>query len=264
MRFFPQFPNGLSKCLTLSYDDSTIHNLRLVDIFNKYNLKATFHLNSALLGYPDQITEADVSDKLAAAGHEISCHTATHPFLDRIPPMEAMREVWDDRTTLERLAGYPVIGMSYPYGTYNPQVLEMIKNAGIVYSRTTQATNRFFLPADYLAWHPTCHHRDCMGLVETFLKSPYPCSCFYVWGHAYEFDRNNNWEYIEEFAKAVAKRDDVWYGTNIEIYRYDTAMKSLVFSTERTMVHNPSALTVWFAIGDKNYCVAPGETIGLE
>ena len=105
MRFFPQFPNGLSKCLTLSYDDSTIHNLQLVEIFNKYNLKATFHINSALLGTPNNITAADVTEKLAAPGHEISCHTANHPFLDHIPPMEAMREVWDDRATLEKLTG---------------------------------------------------------------------------------------------------------------------------------------------------------------
>ena len=43
---------------------------------------------------------------------------------------------------------------------------------------------------------------------------------FYVWGHSYEFDKDNNWEIIENFAEYVGKREDVWYVTNIEIYDY--------------------------------------------
>ena len=40
------------------------------------------------------------------------------------------------------------------------------------------------------------------------------------WGHSYEFDNNDNWEVIENFAEYIGGRDDVWYATNIEIYDY--------------------------------------------
>jgi hypothetical protein len=42
------FPKGNKKALTLSYDDGVTQDRRLVQIFNKYNLKGTFNLNSGL------------------------------------------------------------------------------------------------------------------------------------------------------------------------------------------------------------------------
>ena len=40
---------------------------------------------------------------------------------------------------------------------------------------------------------------------------------FYVWGHSYEFDINNNWDVIEEFCKLMAGHEDIFYGTNTEV-----------------------------------------------
>ena len=37
--------NGMKKALTFSYDDGVTQDIRLIEIFNKYNLKATFNLN---------------------------------------------------------------------------------------------------------------------------------------------------------------------------------------------------------------------------
>ena len=38
------------KAVTFSYDDGVTQDIRLVEILNRYNLKATFNLNSELLG----------------------------------------------------------------------------------------------------------------------------------------------------------------------------------------------------------------------
>ena len=43
---------------------------------------------------------------------------------------------------------------------------------------------------------------------------------FYIWGHSYEFDVNNNWERIEEFCKMLGGRDDIFYGTNAQCLGY--------------------------------------------
>ena len=42
--------NGKLKAVTFSFDDGVTQDKRLIEILNKYNLKATFNLNSAYLG----------------------------------------------------------------------------------------------------------------------------------------------------------------------------------------------------------------------
>ena len=49
MKFELFYPQWKDQAVTFSYDDGQIFDRRLVDIFNKYNLKATFHLNSGTL-----------------------------------------------------------------------------------------------------------------------------------------------------------------------------------------------------------------------
>ena len=44
------FPGGRKRALTLSYDDGMIYDRQLVDMFDRYKLKATFHLSSGKLG----------------------------------------------------------------------------------------------------------------------------------------------------------------------------------------------------------------------
>ena len=38
--------DGKSKVLTLSYDDGPVQDIRLIQIFDRYGIKATFNLNS--------------------------------------------------------------------------------------------------------------------------------------------------------------------------------------------------------------------------
>ena len=42
--------NGRNKAITFSYDDGVTQDIRLIELFNKYNVKATFNINSELLG----------------------------------------------------------------------------------------------------------------------------------------------------------------------------------------------------------------------
>ncbi len=85
---------------------------------------------------------------------------------------------------------------------------------------------------------------------------------FYVWGHSYEFDNGNNWERIETFTEYMGHRDDIWYATNIEIYDYMQAYSKLQMSCNQNIIHNPSAIPVWFESDEKIYCIEPRETIG--
>ena len=78
---------------------------------------------------------------------------------------------------------------------------------------------------------------------------------------ATSFDMKNNWDRIETFCEMVGNREDVWYATNMEIYEYVEAYRHLNFSVEGKLVHNPSALSVWFKYGGITCKVGAGETV---
>lgn len=255
------FPGGRTKALTLSYDDGRDYDRKLVQIFNDHGLKGTFHLNGGMIN-----TEVKVSfDELATLykGHEVACHALNHPFLERLPRTEVMREVWKDREILEQYVPYPVTGMSYPYGSSDSAVVEILRSCGIEYCRTTVATKKFSLPDELLLWHPTCHHRDMMEMLPGFLNYRYELGVLYVWGHSYEFGNNNSWGEMERFAEQVCGKEDVWYVTNIDLARYIKALRALVTSTDGRRAYNPSAVTVWIDSPNGPVPVAPGAVVEI-
>lgn len=276
---FMRFPGGRQKALTFSYDDGVEQDVKLIEIFKKYGLKATFNLNSGEYApegtvYPEgqihrRMSESAVSALYNQEGFEVAVHGYTHPWFDHLPANICTKDIIDDREKLEKQFGKLVRGMAFPFGTYNDDVINSMRSVGIVYSRTVNSTHDFNMPSDWMRLPATCHHDDpeLMNLADRFLKCdnswgrPY---MFYLWGHSYEFEQNNNWEVIEEFAKYMSGRDDVWYATNIEIYDYQDAFKRLVFSMDATMVFNPTAYELWFFLNGKEYSVKPGETLKIS
>ena len=229
---------GKMKAVTFSYDDGITQDKRLVEIFNKHGLKATFNLNSDLLGTPGQLrlgpdaklidhNKIDPKDvKYLYEGHEIAAHTLTHPFLpDIADDGEIIRQVENDRLALSELCGYEVVGMAYPCGGQNhdDRVADIIKNnTGVKYCRTIISNYSFDPQSDLYKFKPTVYHHGefdkMIELGEKFLeiKTDTP-KIFYIWGHAYEFDYRDEWDKFEEFCKMISGHDDIFYGTNKEV-----------------------------------------------
>lgn len=258
------YPENKTKALTFSYDDGQIYDRRLVEIFNRYELKGTFHLNSGMLDRDGFVTSDEIKELYK--GHEISCHGAVHKYLNHLPAELLFHELWEDRRRLEELSGSIITGMSYAYGEYSDYVVDSLRQIGMKYARTVEASNRFCVPSDFLRWKPTCHHNnDVLDKAEKFLDTPGQkrMLLFYIWGHSFEFERADNWNLIEELCGMVSKQKDVWYVTNKDYYYYVTAMRALVFNLSQTMVYNPSGLAVWFVYNDRIIKVLPGETKNL-
>ena len=51
---------GKKKALTFSYDDGVTQDIRLAELFHKYGMKATFNLNSELLGKDGELLREGV------------------------------------------------------------------------------------------------------------------------------------------------------------------------------------------------------------
>ena len=83
MTITPLYPEGKIKAVTFSFDDGSRDDIRLVEILNRFGMKATFNLISSKLESKNHV-HADEFPQVYA-GHEIAGHAFTHPFLDRIP-----------------------------------------------------------------------------------------------------------------------------------------------------------------------------------
>lgn len=251
MNIYMRFPEGAAKVLTLSYDDGNLADFKLVEILNKYGLKCTFNLNSCNYKSAEGL---EYFKKLICTyeedGHELAVHGEHHAFMEQQPTALAVREILNDREFFEKETGKIVRGMAYPYGTWNEEMFLALNAAGIAYSRTTNATHDFAMPKNWLALNPTCKHTDekLFELLEKFLSinDDWRQSMFYLWGHSFEFENDKNWDLIEKFAQKASGHSDIWYATNIEIYEYIKAYKSLVFSADASFVQNPTATDVWF------------------
>ena len=284
-KVYKVFPGGKFKVLTFSYDDGKIEDRRLVKLFNKFNLKATFNLNTGIIDPAIRIPQEEWPELYK--GHDIAVHTFTHPTMIRLNDYNALREILDDKDNLEKIFKRPIYGLAYPNGSYDNRIVDIAKSVGIKYARVTNdkyaATkaaeayaanadgpmligdeNGFSMPEDYMCWVPTCHHNhNLIDFGKKFMaltKKQY-LYMMYVWGHSYEFDNNDNWDVIENFCKYMGGRDDIWYATNIEIIDYMDAAKRLQFSADYEKVYNPNACSVWLQLNSDKCVEIEGGTL---
>ena len=226
------------KYITFSFDDGVTQDERLIELLNKYNLKATFNINSSLLGLKGGwdvggrwLSHNKVSPFIAKdvyVGHEVAVHTLTHPNLTGENDDTVVYQVEEDRKKLSQMVGYEVEGMAYPCGGVNndDRVASIIKaKTGVRYVRTITSTYSFDLPKNMYRLNPTVHVGEAdkmFELAEKFLalETDEP-QIFYIWGHAYEFDvfPHMTWERFEEFCKLIAGKEDIVYATNIDLFK---------------------------------------------
>ncbi len=262
------FPGKTKKAVTLSYDDGNIYDRKLCEIMAKHGVKGTFNINSSLSDEGRRMTTEECVALYDACGCETAYHGAKHLMYHSVSGSRVMLDVVNDRIALERASGKFVIGGAYPFGSYTPDIKEIHRMAGIKYSRTTHSTNGFGIPNDWLEWNPTCHHeyKDLMPLLERFLASkPWMAELFYLWGHSYEFNDNDNWDIIERFCERV-DGEPVWFATNGEIYEYVTAYRSLQFTADESIVYNPTQIDIYFAEmrAEEPILVRAGKTVNVE
>ena len=259
----PLFPDGKQKAFTMSYDDGNDCDVRLTQMMRRYGIRGTFNLNSGLM--PDAPQEnppgkrwhrMSMAECLETFGDdmEIAIHGASHPWWNLLPAAAAMADILDDRMALEKATGKLVRGAAYPFGTWNEDVVSVLRQAGVQYCRTTKCTGGFRFPAkgqngDFLLWDPTSRNRDpkMEELGEKFLTGD-PREylwVYYLWGHSYEFVADDSWERMEAFLQRMGGHDEVWYPTNIELIDYYHAYRALRSDASGGFLTNPTDLDVW-------------------
>ena len=286
MRYvFPRFPDGKTKAVTFSYDDGLKADIRLARVLDSFGMKGSFNIYTAVLdsGMSNQLTSDEIKQHILAKGHEVAIHGHNHTGSGASHPITCIKEVLTSRERLEQTFETIIRGMAYPdtgityfsNGNNYETVTSTLKALGVVYARTLRGDNNGFrLPEDWYAWMPTAHHNNpqLLSWVDEFVnlnvKALYPSMRFprllKIWGHSTEFDKNDNWDRLEDICSRLADKPDIWYATSIEIYEYMQAYGSLVFSADGKRIYNPTLKTVWFDVDGKLYSVESGKTIILQ
>ena len=232
--------SGKKKAITFSFDDGVSQDVRMIQLLNKYDLKATFHISSGRLGRPGisvygghkvsryAIAEHHLVDTYA--GHEVASHTVMHVLLPDHDEAEILHQIEDDRVKLSELMGYEVVGLAYPGDpagrfNYDDRCIDIIKKqTGIKYARSVGRDGRGLeMPLDLLTIRPNVGLRSFDEMNELADKmiagDPDTPQVMLMMGHCYEMDyESDHWYKLEAFFEKISKRDDFFYGTMKEIY----------------------------------------------
>jgi len=257
------FPGGASKAVVVSMDDGPVQDRRLVELLQRHGIRGTFHLNSGRLGQPNYLSADEVAS--VYADHEISTHSVSHPYLDSLPRSEVVTEIGDDRAALSRISGRDVRGHAYPFGAYNAEVIDVLRERGIAYARTASPTHDFRLPGDPLAWNPSCHHSAAGGLLDAFFARPdTELALFFIYGHSWELDAGeptNSWDYMESLAQRLGGQSDIWYATAVEVGDYTRSICAVQPSLADDSLYNPSEVDLWLRSGSSAVRLPAGGSV---
>ena len=106
-------------------------------LLKKHSFTATFFLFTNAIGRKHYLSWDQVLE-LSADGMQIGCHSMFHPYLTRITDEKQLwREIAGSKEVLEAHLGKPVTTFAYPFGQYNDQVVELVKQAGYTCARGT-------------------------------------------------------------------------------------------------------------------------------
>ncbi len=127
-------PATPGKVCNVSFDDNYRSWHRSLPLLASLDLEATFFTNTlpfrdtcdagriatyfdrlAYTGERETLSRAELAE-IAAAGHDIACHTHSHPMLARLPRPRWNDEILASKHILEEISGRPVHHLSWPFG----------------------------------------------------------------------------------------------------------------------------------------------------
>lgn len=251
------YPSGKKKAFNVSYDDGVLQDVRFVELLNKYNLKGTFNLNSALMenGFEWIHENGFVVKRLKKSevvslyeGHEVASHTLTHPYMDSLTKEEIMKELSCDKASLEEIFSREIRGFAVPFDYYSALIEECVKECGFEYARISEESRSFVPCRNYYRLKATVFHLDeeLENLTESFIRSDEELALLQIVGHSYDLDAENKWDIMENVFRTISVCEDVLPMTTADIVDYLRAMENAEITDG--YIRNNSDMSLWFEV----------------
>lgn len=119
------------KPVVLTFDDG--YEDFYTDVFpllKKYQMKATIYIIVNFLDHPNFLSTSQLKEIAKSDLVEIASHTMNHINLRDTPSEIVKKELKESKIRLEELTGKPIYDFAYPYGGYNEESEELVKEAG--------------------------------------------------------------------------------------------------------------------------------------
>lgn len=116
------------KIVSLSFDAAwgNEDTEQLIEILNKYNVKATFFLVGSWVDkYPESVKQ------LSDAGMEIGNHSDSHPNMTNLSKEDMIKQINGCNDKIEKVTGKRPALFRAPYGAYNNSLIEVMDSVNM-------------------------------------------------------------------------------------------------------------------------------------
>jgi peptidoglycan/xylan/chitin deacetylase (PgdA/CDA1 family) len=123
----------------------------ILPILKKYHAKATAYVIPGFIGGSDFMTSQQLQEVINSGLVDVGAHTVHHISLKGRPLAVDQYEVDQSKTMLEQTYHIKVVSFAYPYGTFDQQAVQVVKNDNFTTAVSTATgieqnqANRFFL-----------------------------------------------------------------------------------------------------------------------
>ena len=137
-----------AKPVMLTFDDSHEGHYSIVrPILDKYGFKGVFFITTAYIDKKNYLTTAQIKE-LSDKGHVIGAHTYDHPIITKLKGKQWDKQIDMPKKKLEKITGQKIEYFAYPYGVWNTEAINELKERGIkaafrLYGRKTETESLF-------------------------------------------------------------------------------------------------------------------------
>ncbi len=121
------------KAISITFDVNWAEEEHLIDILNvldKYNVKATFFIMGKWVNYPEGNKEKLI--KIKEGGHEIGNHSYVHPMFSKINDGRIKEELEKTDKIVEGTVGVKPKVFRFPSGDFNEKAYNTVSSLGYV------------------------------------------------------------------------------------------------------------------------------------
>lgn len=119
-----------AKPIMISFDDGRKDQFSIgAPILEKYNFRGVFYIMTVALGKNRYMTREDVR-ALSSRRHVIGCHSWDHHKVTSYKNDDWNIQMTKPKKLLEQITGKPVNSFAYPYGVWDAEAADSLKNKG--------------------------------------------------------------------------------------------------------------------------------------
>lgn len=217
--------------ITTSWDDGYPSDLKLAELLKKYDIPATFYIP---IGNVERVCMDAQQIREIARDFDIGGHGYHHVNLTTVPPEEAEREIMEGKSKLEQIIGREVLSFCYPCGSFNNEIISIVRGAGFIGARTVRLLSRsikdafrmdtticatdtrfgYYAKSSIASRDPRLSYlmlrnklfrkgweQAALNTLDSVVKNG---GVWHLWGHTWEIDENGDWAGLEKVLHGIS------------------------------------------------------------